>query len=72
MKKSHFRIAAIGLLLFMLPLALHAHHSFAAEFDASKVITLTGTVNKIAWTNPHAHIQLDVSGQGGKVTSWNF
>jgi hypothetical protein len=56
----------------MLPLPLHAHHAFAAEFDALKPITLKGTVTKIAWTNPHAHIQLDVSGQGGKVTSWDF
>lgn len=49
-----------------------AHHSFVAEFDATKPITLTGTVTKLAWTNPHAHIHVDVTGDAGTVTSWDF
>ena len=72
MKNTWSSIAVIGIACIAAPLALQAHHSFAAEFDASKPITLTGTVTKVAWTNPHAHIQVNVMGQGGKVTPWDF
>ena len=49
-----------------------AHHSFAAEFDSTKPITLTGTVTKVEWMNPHAHFYVDVKDDRGKVTNWNF
>ena len=49
-----------------------AHHSFAAEFDASKPLKLTGTVTKLEWTNPHAWFYIDVKGEDGKVTNWGF
>jgi hypothetical protein len=65
------RIVAIGAALLLMPVAARAHHSFAAEFDAAKPITLSGTVERIAWTNPHAHIHLDVT-DAGKVTTWDF
>jgi hypothetical protein len=51
---------------------LLAHHSFAADYDALKPITLRGTVTKFEWTNPHAHLYLDVKDESGKVTNWNF
>jgi hypothetical protein len=46
-----------------------AHHSFAAEYDSSQEITLTGKITKVEWTNPHIYIHIDVP-EGGKVTSW--
>lgn len=48
---------------------LIAHHSFAAEFDASKPVTLKGTITKVEWTNPHTWFYIDVE-EGGKVVNW--
>ena len=50
-----------------------AHHSFAAEFDITKPVTLTGKVTKIEWTNPHAFLFIDVPDkQTGSVTNWEI
>jgi len=51
---------------------LAAHHSFEAEYDFNKTMTLTGTVTKMEWMNPHAHFYVDVKGADGKVTNWNM
>jgi hypothetical protein len=52
--------------------SVFAHHSFAAEYDATKPIKLIGTVTKLEWTNPHARFYLDVKDPSGKVTNWEF
>jgi hypothetical protein len=49
-----------------------AHHSFAAEYDADKPVTLTGVVTKIEWTNPHSFWYLDVKDDKGSVANWKF
>ena len=49
-----------------------AHHSFAAEYDGTKPITLTGTITKMLWSNPHAWLYIDVKGPDGKVVNWAF
>lgn len=66
--------------LFILALALTtviplappalAHHSFAAEYDADKPVTLTGSVTKMAWINPHSWIYIDVKKADGAVENW--
>jgi hypothetical protein len=53
-------------------ISLLAHHSFQAEFDATKAVTLSGVVTKLEWTNPHAHFYIDVKGAGGNVDNWNL
>jgi len=49
-----------------------AHHSFAAEYDAAKPVTLTGKVTKVEWTNPHARFYINVKNDDGTTTNWNF
>ncbi|MBI4887614.1 MAG: hypothetical protein HY824_11025 [Acidobacteria bacterium] len=49
-----------------------AHHSFAAEFDASKPVKVTGVVTKVEWTNPHIWFFMDVKGEDGTVANWGF
>ena len=48
-----------------------AHHSFAAEYDANKVIELKGVVTKIEWTNPHVRFYMNVRDEKG-VSSWDL
>jgi hypothetical protein len=49
---------------------LLAHHSFAAEFDASKAIRLNGTLTKVEWTNPHIYFYIDVKDDVGQTVRW--
>ena len=51
-------------------LPVRAHHSFAAEFDASKAIRLTGVLTKVEWTNPHSYFYMDVKDDNGNVVNW--
>lgn len=49
-----------------------AHHSFAAEYDREKTITLKGTVTKVEWMNPHVYFYMDVTEPSGATTKWSI
>src|SRR5437773_10786681 len=49
-----------------------AHHAFALEYDSNSAITVTGSVSKMEWVNPHVHIYVDSKAQDGAVTTWDF
>ena len=72
MKARSLSVLAAGLGLMLAAVPVFAHHSFAAEYDANKPITLSGTVTKVEWMNPHARFYLDVKDESGKVTNWEF
>jgi hypothetical protein len=66
------RFAIIITSFLMTAAALMAHHSFAAEYDGTKPITINGTVTKVEWTNPHARIYIDAKDDKGSVINWNI
>lgn len=63
-------LATVFLGLLLTSTLLQAHHSFSAVYDSNRPITLRGTVSKLGWSNPHAHIYIDVKGPDGKVVTW--
>ena len=63
---------AAGLSLLLFASSASAHHSFAAEYDNNKQVTVKGTVQRVAWVNPHAYVYIDVKEDNGKVTTWAF
>jgi hypothetical protein len=70
MRTKWMGLLAGGLMMAAVP--GFAHHSFSAEYDRSKPITLKGAVTKVEWMNPHARVYVDVKDDGGKVTNWEF
>ncbi len=66
--KQAVLVAGVGLLAASLPLI--AHHSFAAEFDSAKPVSIQGVVTKLDWMNPHIWVYLDTKDESGAVTHW--
>jgi hypothetical protein len=69
MRRRELAILA-GALLVLAAAPASAHHSFAAEYDRGKQVTLTGTVTKVDWMNPHMYFYIDVKDANGAATNW--
>ena len=68
--RAKFLIALCAAIAILVAIRAFAHHSFAAEFDFNKSITLAGVLTKMVWENPHGWIFLDVKDENGKVQNW--
>jgi len=68
MRTKHW--TTVGFLTIALGTSLAAHHSFTAEFDVTKPVTLKGSVTKVEWGNPHIWVYLDVKDEGGALRAW--
>lgn len=66
------RFLFLALAMVVVSVPTRAHHSFAAEYDSAQMMTLTGTISKVDWTNPHVYVHLDVKDAGGKVTTYSL
>ncbi len=71
MRAKVLTVLIAGLALLAAAAPTFAHHSFAAEFDSTKTVNLTGVVTKVEWMNPHTYFYVDVKDpQSGKVSNW--
>ena len=70
--RTHLWVITATAALLALAVPAVAHHSFAAEFDAERPVTVKGTVTKMDWVNPHSWIYVDVKDESGKVVNWRF
>ena len=68
--RRQLAVAVVGVALIAGAARLAAHHSFAAEYDATKPVKMTGTVTQMEWINPHAWIHIDVKKPDGKMEAW--
>jgi hypothetical protein len=64
--------AVAGAVLLVGAATASAHHSLSSEFDISKTTTITGTVTKMEWTNPHAWLHVEAKDEQGQVVLWNI
>lgn len=70
MARSLPALLAVAIGVATLAPSIAAHHSFAAQYDRSKPITLAGSVTKMEWMNPHIYFYMDVTDSSGTVVNW--
>lgn len=71
---TRFRMGVFLLAVYLLSRTtpIDAHHSFGAEYDADKPITLKGVITRVEWANPHCHMYIDVKEPNGTTKNWQL
>ena len=72
MKRRIIDACLLVVALWFLAIPLLAHHSFGAEFDATKPVTISGMITKVEWMNPHSQFFMDVKDDKGNTANWKF
>ena len=72
MNRNTLTVLLASLALFAVAIPMSAHHSFAAAYDMTKEITVTGVIVQVRLENPHSWFFLDVKGTDGKTEKWSF
>ena len=72
MRNKLMSVVAGVVVLMAATMSVSAHHSFSAEFDGSKKVTLEGTVVMMEWVNPHSWLHIDVTQPDGSVVRWKI
>jgi len=69
---QHMRVVVLIAAMSSGATPLLAHHSFGAEYDPQRPMTLTGVITNVEWTNPHSYLYLDVADGKGGVVNWKL
>jgi len=64
------KVLGLAIAIFAVCVPIFAHHSFSAEYDSKKQVTLKGIVTKVEWMNPHVYFYIDVTDDSGNITNW--
>jgi hypothetical protein len=70
--RMKFFVSVVSVGILCAATLVEAHHSFAAQYDANKPITLRGTITRMLWSNPHGHLYIDVKMPDGMVVTWEL
>jgi hypothetical protein len=72
MKTAIPKVTAAAVCLWAAATAALAHHSFAAQYDSNKPVSLRGYVTNIEWSNPHVYFYIDVENADGEIENWGI
>jgi hypothetical protein len=72
MKTAILKVTGLFICLWTAGSAAFAHHSFAAQYDSNKPVSLKGWVTNIEWSNPHVYFYIDVENETGEVENWGI
>lgn len=72
MLKMNRTLYASALAVIFAAMRISAHHAFASEYDEKKLVTVSGTVTALEWTNPHAWLRVEGKEASGKLALWSF
>lgn len=69
---TRFAVVGVGFGMLLATTPMDAHHSFAAQYDGNRPVTLRGTISRMLWSNPHGHLYIDVKMPDGKIVNWEL